>query len=81
MPFVNLVLVPEAGSSLLLPANIAYQPAAELLLLGEPFSAVKTHAYSIVTEVVADGEAVATATEAARSSPPSRRHQCASRRC
>jgi enoyl-CoA hydratase/carnithine racemase len=66
LPFVNLGLVPEAGSSLLLPATIGYQRAAELLLLGEPFSAVKAHAYGIVTEVVADGETVAAATEVAR---------------
>jgi enoyl-CoA hydratase/carnithine racemase len=39
MPFVNLGLVPEAASSLLLPQMLGYHRAAEALLLGEPFMA------------------------------------------
>jgi enoyl-CoA hydratase/carnithine racemase len=66
LPFVNLGLVPEAGSSLLLPAAVGYQRAAKLLLLGEPFSAAEAHQYGIVTEVVADGETLDAATQAAR---------------
>jgi enoyl-CoA hydratase/carnithine racemase len=56
LPFVNLGLVPEAASSLLLPALAGYQRAAELLLLGEPFSAQKGKEIGIVTEVVPEGE-------------------------
>jgi enoyl-CoA hydratase/carnithine racemase len=66
LPFVNLGLVPEAASTLLLPATAGYRRAAELLMLGEPFSAVQAQQYGIVTEVVADGETVAAAMQAAR---------------
>jgi enoyl-CoA hydratase/carnithine racemase len=61
LPFVNLGLVPEAASSLLLPALVGYQRAAELLLLGEPFGAQKAKEIGIVTEVVPEGELFDTA--------------------
>jgi enoyl-CoA hydratase/carnithine racemase len=61
LPFVNLGLVPEAGSSLLLPALLGYQRAAELLLLGEPFSADKAKEIGLVTEVLPEGELFDTA--------------------
>jgi len=52
MPFVPLGLVPEAASSLLLPMIAGYQRAAELLMLGQPFSAEKALAAGFVTEIV-----------------------------
>ena len=52
MPFAPLGLVPEAGSSLLLPMIAGYQRAAELLLLGRPFDVAKAQAAGFVTEVV-----------------------------
>ena len=61
LPFVNLGLVPEAASSLLLPALIGYQRAAELLLLGEPFTAQKAKEIGLVTDVVPEDQLFATA--------------------
>jgi len=65
LPFVPLGLLPEAASSLLLPALAGYQRAAELLLLGRPFTAEKALAAGIVTEIVPEGELLARAREAA----------------
>jgi enoyl-CoA hydratase/carnithine racemase len=52
LPFVALGIVPEFGSTFLLPLLAGYQRAAELLLLGRPFSAEKACEAGIVTEVV-----------------------------
>ena len=52
LPFVPLGIVPEFGSTVLLPLLAGYQRAAELLLLGQPFTAQKAHEIGIVTEVV-----------------------------
>jgi enoyl-CoA hydratase/carnithine racemase len=56
LPFVPLGLLPEAASSLLLPMVAGYQRAAELLLLGQPFTAQKALAAGIVTEIVPEAE-------------------------
>lgn len=50
-PFVDLGLVPEAGSTLLLPQAIGYRKAADLLLRGVPFSAAEALAIGFVSQV------------------------------
>lgn len=54
LPFVNLALVPEAGSTLLLPWLAGYQKAAELMLLGEPFGADEAREIGLVNAVMED---------------------------
>lgn len=51
MPFVNLGLCPEAGSSLLLPMLMGHLRAAELLMLGEAFTAEQALGYGLVNQV------------------------------
>lgn len=57
LPFVNLGLCPEAGSSLLLPRLIGYPRAAEWLLLGEPFHAEQALAWGLINGIGVDAEA------------------------
>ena len=66
LPFVGLGIVPEFGSTYLLPLLAGYQRAAELLLLGQPFTADKAREVGIVTAVVPDTELIATAEKAAQ---------------
>src|SRR5438105_10386174 len=66
MPFVNLALVPEFGSSYTVPARIGYVRAAELILLGLGFDAKRAAELGLVTRVVLDQELLATASETAR---------------
>jgi enoyl-CoA hydratase/carnithine racemase len=66
MPFVNLALVPEFGSSYSVPARIGYLWAAELILLGSRFDVKRAADLGLVTRVVPDQELLAIATETAR---------------
>lgn len=52
LPFVNLGLVPEAASTLLLPRLVGAASAAELMLFGEPFDAARAHRMGLVTGLV-----------------------------
>ena len=60
MPFVDLGLVPEAASSLLLPRMAGRRRAARYLLLGEPFGADEAHELGLVSHVVEAGGLAAT---------------------
>jgi enoyl-CoA hydratase/carnithine racemase len=66
MPFINLAVVPEFGSSWSIPARIGHIRAAELILLGLPFDAKRAAELGFVTQVVPDQNLMTTATEAAR---------------
>src|SRR6201990_2652307 len=66
MPFINLGLVPEFGSSFSIPARIGHLRAAELILLGLPFDARRAAELGLATRVVPDADLLATATETAR---------------
>jgi enoyl-CoA hydratase/carnithine racemase len=66
MPFINLALVPEFGSSYSIPARIGYQRAAELIQLGLPFDAARAAELGLVTRVVPDQKLLTTATETAQ---------------
>jgi enoyl-CoA hydratase/carnithine racemase len=65
-PFINLALVPEFGSSFSVPARVGHLRAAELYLLGEPFTAPRALELGLVTRVVPDRDLLATATETAQ---------------
>jgi enoyl-CoA hydratase/carnithine racemase len=66
VPFANLGLVPEFGSSYSLPSRFGHIRAAELLLLGLPFDARRAADLGLVTRVVPDPELLAMASETAR---------------
>lgn len=61
MPFVNLGVCPEAGSSLLAPQRMGYGRAAEALLLGEPFGVEAALEMGLVARIVPPTEANALA--------------------
>jgi enoyl-CoA hydratase/carnithine racemase len=66
VPFINLGLVPEFGSSFSIPARVGHLRAAELFLLGGSFTATRAAELGLVTRVVPDGDLLATATETAQ---------------
>lgn len=65
-PFLDLGLVPEAGSSLLAPRLMGHQRAFELLVLGEPFTADRAYEVGLVNAVVPSETLEETALAAAR---------------
>src|SRR5580658_586530 len=66
LPFVNLGLVPEFGSSLLLPQLMGHARASEKLLLGEPIEAEAAVALGIATAVLPSNDVLAHARRTAK---------------
>jgi len=66
MPFVNLGIVPEAASTVILPLLIGHQRASELLMLGTPISAQRAYELGMVNSVVSLEALLPTAMNAAQ---------------
>jgi len=62
-PFADLGLVPEAGSSLLLPLAIGRAHAVRMLMLGEALGAEEALRFGLVTAIVASEELLGKARE------------------
>jgi len=72
-PFVNLALVPEAASSLLLPARIGHARAFSMFVLGEAVTGRQAEAWGIANAALPAGEVrgrARTAAEAVAAKPP-----------
>lgn len=65
-PFLDLGLVPEAGSSFLAPRIMGHQRAFEMLVLGQPFTAERAMAAGLINTIVEADALEATAFAAAR---------------
>jgi enoyl-CoA hydratase/carnithine racemase len=65
-PFVNLALVPEAASSLLLPARIGHVRAFAMFALGEVVSAADALSLGLANKVLPRDQVLPSAREAAR---------------
>jgi len=65
LPFVNIAIVPEFASTLLLPRTIGNARAAEMLLLGEAFSAERAENLGIINAVVPPIDLMKTAMDTA----------------
>ncbi|WND02067.1 enoyl-CoA hydratase [Temperatibacter marinus] len=51
MPFTELALVPEAGSSYMIPQKVGHSKASDLLLTGRSFSGEEAHDWHIATHL------------------------------
>jgi 2-(1,2-epoxy-1,2-dihydrophenyl)acetyl-CoA isomerase len=56
LAFVNIGLVPDAGSSLFVPARVGFARAAEMAMLGEPVRAPKAADIGLINTCWPDGE-------------------------
>jgi len=65
-PFLNLGIVPEAGSSLLMPRRIGYARAFQMLCLGDAMTAEEAREAGLFNAVVSASDLEVTALDAAR---------------
>jgi 2-(1,2-epoxy-1,2-dihydrophenyl)acetyl-CoA isomerase len=63
LAFVNIGLVPDGGSSLLVPSRIGFARAAELAMLGERLPAAKALEWGLINQVWPDDELAGRADE------------------
>jgi enoyl-CoA hydratase/carnithine racemase len=65
-PFVNLALVPEAASSMLMPARIGHARAFAMFALGEGFTGAQATQLGLANAALPAGEVIEAAREAAK---------------
>jgi 2-(1,2-epoxy-1,2-dihydrophenyl)acetyl-CoA isomerase len=63
LAFVNIGLVPDGGSSLLVPTRVGFARAAELAMLGERLPSAKALDWGLINRVVPDDELMPQAEE------------------
>lgn len=66
LPFTRMGLVPEGGTSLLLPSSLGHRKAFELLVLGEAFAAEQAVEVGLVNQCVDQGSVIDFAMDKAR---------------
>jgi enoyl-CoA hydratase/carnithine racemase len=66
LPFTQLGLCPEAGSSSLLPTRVGHVRAFELLVLGKTFNAEQAYEYGLINQVCEPEALLPLAQEAAK---------------
>jgi 2-(1,2-epoxy-1,2-dihydrophenyl)acetyl-CoA isomerase len=63
LAFVNIGLVPDGGSSLLVPSRVGFARAAEMAMLGERVGARQALDWGLINQVWPDGELASRSTE------------------
>jgi 2-(1,2-epoxy-1,2-dihydrophenyl)acetyl-CoA isomerase len=54
LAFVNIALVPDGGSSILVPSRVGFARAAEMSMLGEPVAAAQAVEWGLINRMYAD---------------------------
>ena len=72
LAFVNIGLVPDGGSSLLVPSRVGFARAAELALLGERLGAARALEWGLINQVWPDAELAGRPRPCAPGSRPAR---------